>query len=391
VADQIRVRIYNVRFGDGILVTVPDKNPGDGSTTQRHILIDVGNALGTAGGDDTVFKPVVDDILAQLGGKPLDLYIMTHEHLDHVQGLYHAATKSFAAGQLKTRLDAQYAWLTASAAANYYTTHPDSKKQLDLLRSAYDRIVAHLDAAPESRKGFEGLLANNNPSSTQQCVDYLRNLAPANRTFYVSRGVATAGKHPFKEAKLEIWAPEEKTSDYYSTLMPMALAPGAAPGDASAGTGSGLEPPPGVDAGAFYDLVGARAAGFADNLLEIDKAANNTSVVLCLEWRGKRLLFPGDAELASWRMMQSKGVFKPVDFLKVAHHGSHNGTPDVGLLDLFLPKPASGAVKRQAAISTWTDTYSGIPDDTTNNRIKERAKLQTTLDDKTRLYYDVLI
>jgi hypothetical protein len=54
-----------------------------------------------------------------------------------------------------------------------------------------------------------------------------------------------------------------------------------------------------VDAGAFYDLVESRRRGFEDNLLAIDAANNNTSVVLLLEWRGWRLLFPGDAEVRS--------------------------------------------------------------------------------------------
>lgn len=43
--DKLRVRAYNVRFGDAILVSVPDKTSA-GAKKTRHILIDVGNALG---------------------------------------------------------------------------------------------------------------------------------------------------------------------------------------------------------------------------------------------------------------------------------------------------------------------------------------------------------
>src|SRR3712207_7480481 len=32
-----------------------------------------------------------------------------------------------------------------------------------------------------------------------------------------------------------------------------------------------------------------------------------------------------------------EGVLEPVHFLKVAHHGSHNGTPDGEILDAILP------------------------------------------------------
>jgi beta-lactamase superfamily II metal-dependent hydrolase len=388
MADKIRVRMYNVRFGDAIFVTVPDKDPQSGTTTNRHILIDVGNVLNKEGGDDTVFKPVVDDIIKELNGNPIDLYVMTHEHLDHVQGLYYAATKAFPSGQLKQKLNVSYAWLTASAAENYYDTHPDAKKQKKALLEAFDRIAAHLQTLPAADSApFGGLMANNDPRNTSQCVDFLRKLAPAQKTFYVHRGIDLAGKHPFREARFEIWAPEEDTSDYYKALLPMALS--NEEGADSAASAITQDPPMGVDAGAFFDLVEWRASGFSDNILAIDKAANNTSVVFALEWRGKRLLFPGDAELASWSKMQDHNVFKPVDFLKVSHHGSHNGTPDAGILDAFLPK--GGVNKRNAAISTWTDTYSGIPHAPTNSKLSERSTLDTMLNHRTELFYDVEI
>lgn len=40
-----------------------------------------------------MFRPIVEDIRAELGGASIDLYIMTHEHLDHVQGLLYAEEK----------------------------------------------------------------------------------------------------------------------------------------------------------------------------------------------------------------------------------------------------------------------------------------------------------
>ncbi len=87
--NALHVRVYNVLFGDAILISVPDAPPG-GSPVLRHILIDVGNyAVNTGGGLDEVFEPVIQDVLEELGGKGLDLYIMTHEHMDHVQGLLH--------------------------------------------------------------------------------------------------------------------------------------------------------------------------------------------------------------------------------------------------------------------------------------------------------------
>lgn len=388
--DKIRVRAYNVRFGDAYLVTVPDRDPETGDTTQRHILIDVGNAASKEGGDDSVFKPVVEDILEQLDGKPLDLYVMTHEHMDHVQGLPYAAKYCYSSDELKQKLNTQYAWLTASADPSYYDNHPDAKKQKDLLLTAYEKIRTHLLELPDdTMKLFTRLLASNNPRSTGSCVDYLRDLASPSHTCYVSRGFKTTGIHPFKEARFEILAPEEDTSHYYRSLLPMMLT-------STGPAGSSTEPqrpcpPQGVDAGAFYDLVDQRANGFCDNLLAIDKAANNTSVVFSLEWRGRRLLFTGDAELTSWKTMQEKGVLRKVDFMKVSHHLSRNGTPDEDILGALLPKSRSRTARRWAAVSTWEDMYSGIPHEETEKRLCEHCTLKSTLDDTSELFFDIEI
>lgn len=390
MSDSLRVRVYNVRFGDAILVTVPDWD-GD-RTTRRHLLIDVGNVLNKEGGDDAVFQPVVADILKTLDGAPLDLYVMTHEHLDHVQGLFYAAEKLYPPGELKARLNTQYAWLTASADPDYYSTHPEADRRKRLYQEAYEHIALYLNSAsPQASANgafepFRAFLANNNPKNTEQCVDFLRNLAPTANTYYVHRETDTAGKHPFKDASFEIWAPEEDSSAYYrKSLLPLALADSSAIAAPLQGK-QPPEPPAGVDAGAFYDLLAMREGGISDSLLSIDKAANNTSVVFTLKWRDWVLLFAGDAELGSWRMMDKAEVLKPVDFLKVSHHGSHNGTPEESILEKFLPKASGG--KKTAVISTWDETYSGIPHNPTNAKLKSRAKLSSTLDNRNRLYRD---
>ena len=134
------------------------------------------------------------------------------------------------------------------------------------------------------------------------------------------------GSHPFKEARFEIWAPKEDTADYYGNLQPLSLT--ETPAGAAAGAAVPLRPfPPGRRHGRFLQPRGRAPAGVGDNILAIDKAANNTSLVFSLEWRGWRLLFPGDAEQKSWKTDGRPGVLKPVHLLKVAHHGSENGTP----------------------------------------------------------------
>ncbi len=388
MSDTLTVRMYNVRFGDAILVTVPDRDPASGNVSKRRILIDVGNAPISAspeGGDDTVFKPVVEDILEQLGGQPLDLYVMTHEHLDHVQGLPHVAWKFYP--DLAQRFCVERVWLTASSAPDYYETHPDAKKQKLAFDAMYHCVRKSLGMQPfPHQQLLLDILANNDSTKTTACVQFLRQLNQE-KTTYLYRGVDLNGKHPFKEVAFEVWAPEEDTSAYYGRFQPVAA--GAVPAEGKIPVMPRPVPPPGVDVGAFLNLVEARRNGIADNLLAIDQAANNTSVVFLLTWRGWRLLFAGDAELRSWKTMQKNGVLKPVHFLKVAHHGSHNGTPAGELFDAVLPTNALDNRERRAAISTWEDTYSGIPHTETNQRISSRCELHSTLDDKEKLFMDL--
>jgi hypothetical protein len=351
---SLRVRVYGVRFGDAVLVSIPDRAP-TGEEETRHILIDVGNVLSGEGGDDAVFEPVIDDVSRVLDGHPLDLYVMTHEHLDHVQGLLHASEK------LGIEIAARHAWLTASAAPDYYANHPDAKKALDETQEVFDGIDRFLKAKPEAETHWiRSMMLNNSPRSTKNCVDHLRKVAP--KPSYVYRECDIKDAHPFKEVRFKIWAPEEDTSVYYGHFQPMSLgtASGREPG-AEAGTGEPA-PPPGVDAGDFYNLVGLRRRGYVENLLAIDKAKNNTSVVFSLEWRGWRLLFAGDAEHRSWKTMNKYGVLEPVHFLKVSHHGSHTGMPDAELLDKILPVPPPDDRPRSAVVSTYPDTYKDVPD-----------------------------
>ncbi|MCP3137067.1 ComEC/Rec2 family competence protein [Pyxidicoccus xibeiensis] len=374
--EALRVRTYNVRFGDALLVSVPDRDGETGVTTMRHVLIDVGNVQAGEGGADTVFHPVLEDVLKELKGAPLDLYVMTHEHLDHVQGLFYADGRLYEGG-LKERLKLRHAWLTASAAPDYYERFPESEKQLTASRALYDDIREYYRLRPEAaRDAVPSFLLNNDYRKTAECVKYLRSLAE--QTHYVHRSAPLEGTHPFKEAKLEVWAPEEDTSEYYGRFTPVALGL-----ERKAGGEVSLHvpcPPSGVDASAFYNLLTWRRRGVGDDLLAIDRAANNTSIVFSLEWRGWRLLFAGDAELRSWKVMKKKGVLKPVHFLKVSHHGSHNGTPDGDIFDAILPARSGDDRRRCAVISSFEGTYSGIPHTPTNQRLESRCELRTTVD-----------
>ena len=70
----------------------------------------------------------------------------------------------------------------------------------------------------------------------------------------------------------------------------------------------------------------------AENLAyAVDGAVNGTSLVLLFLVGDVGLLFPGDAQWGTWSSILEhppwRGLLPNVRFLKVSHHGSHNGTP----------------------------------------------------------------
>jgi hypothetical protein len=373
MANKLRVRIYNVLFGDAILLTIPEIDEA-GNEVTVNVLFDVGNALAGEGGRDEVFKAVLENIRHELGDRPLDLYIMTHEHMDHVQGLLYGSKR------LGIDFKAKHLWMTASSEGPaYYDRFPKAKQKRLAALAAYESVAAFLakSAAPVP-VGIQALLAINNPQSSKDCVKHIseRGLNGV-RPRYVHRTADVAGHHPFRRTNVRLLAPEEDTSIYYGLLPPRTLGAvldGASPVSLDA---KAVAPPAGVSAGHFFDLVEFRSNGMTANLRTIDKAANNSSVALELEWNGWRLFFPGDAEEKSWEMMDRTNELRAVDFLKISHHGSKNGTPQ-RQLDKVLPERMLNGRPRFAVVSTREGTYSGVPDGDTLALVGSRAHLDDT-------------
>lgn len=366
--DELTVTAYNVLFGDALLLAIPERFKGKKVT--RHIMIDLGNSLLPKSGREDLFLDVAKDVRRRLDGRPIDLYVMTHEHLDHVKGLKFLDSQGI-------KLEIDQVWLTASARPGYYSRFPDAKRRLDLYNAEYDqlRLNASQLGLLEDQK-VASLLAINDFRSTGKCVDFIRRVGKK-KPVYVHRTFPLRQKrhHPFTEAQIEIWAPELRTTNYYGRFQPLV------PMNSSIGNEvrNDLTPPPGVDGKAFKNLLAYLHSGLGDNMLAIDRARNNTSIVLCIEWRGWRLLFAGDAERRSWltlnKMMEKSRTKKirPVHFLKVSHHGSLTGSPPDQLLDKILPVERGDYRKRCALVSTYCDTHNGVPDELTLNNIQERV------------------
>jgi hypothetical protein len=78
-------------------------------------------------------------------------------------------------------------------------------------------------------------------------------------------------------------------------------------------------------------LRDATALADLDAAVALDAAVNGTSLMIVLDVRGTRLLFPGDAQWGTWaaalKDAAAVDLLRTVSFYKVGHHGSENATP----------------------------------------------------------------
>ena len=136
-------------------------------------------------------------------------------------------------------------------------------------------------------------------------------------------------------------------------------------------------------------LRGARAKQLLELVLIMDEAMNNTSVILLFEVGGKKLLFPGDAQIENWEFaLGQEKILKllaEVDYYKVGHHGSLNATPKT-LWHNFAKKSEdeNDADRLTSLISTKagkhgsTDRNTEVPRRTLVAALQKESNLVTT-------------
>ncbi|MFK8031577.1 MAG: hypothetical protein AB8G18_15175 [Gammaproteobacteria bacterium] len=366
--DKIRIRMYQLGFGDCYLVSVPD-----GSKT-RHICVDFGNVAGK-GGRNAPFETIAKDIEKETNGH-LDVAVMTHEHMDHMEGYYHQR-------KIFNRMTVDWVWMSAPSHPDYYEKYPNARpvKKLQQLTDAFHRQVGkrRIGLAPS----FDTLLRNN--LSNVDRVNYLREL-PKKGVLYLRRGNSVRRK-PFRHVKCRVMAPEKDMSVYYGRRSQQHLHHMINSLAASAGESSDdrwefphvkqSKRPPQLSDSDWKRLRGRIMRGSVEGIRTIDKAKNNTSLVFQLSVGERSLLFTGDAELRSWDKLVEKNQswLKPVDFMKISHHGSHNGTP-LDMLDTLLPR--SRKDKAKIMVSTKRHVYgtkNPVPDESLMNELSTRGEL----------------
>ena len=351
------VRMYNVGFGDCFLLTFHYATPpGD-----QHILIDFGTL---AGGAD--MAGIAQEIHDTCGGK-LYAVIATHRHRDHISGFSDkGGAKSSGAiiASCKPRMVLQ-PWTENPDAGADDTSAPllaKGKNKLtdkQLFFASMNAMSAFAEAAaiyakrwPEvgGRGRMIGKLAVNNVKNPE-AVANLRTMAPKNKVRFLQFGspsglesatllpgvkVHVLGPPTLEAANIRKYA--KKSPEYWLSCKYWAMqAAGNSGPQSRALFPRGPRVP--ADSRPFHVrwFIDRAENAFKRNLLDIvnilDSFMNNTSLILLFEFNGKKLLFPGDAQLENWTYALSqpgvKALLSDVDLYKVGHHGSRNATPKV--------------------------------------------------------------
>ena len=326
-AGTIRIRMYRVGFGDCFLVSVPD------GATKKHILIDCGVH------PQSEFKGLRESVLAiekETGGE-LAVVVMTHAHADHISGF---GTEAEAFARFKIG-QVWMPWLED-------LSNPAAKKLHAKTAALVTMLEAHNSAAaaPDTLvqmvtlnavAAAAGRSANGNNA---KALDLLRGgFGDKRRTSYLKAGDVLNDAGGIGGLTVRVLAPSSDPAFLSKMNPPESQLYGLNKhGDVIADELKPFDKRWLVDDGVLdpherAELEKSAAIPLRALALSVDNYLNNTSLALLLQFRGKTLLFPGDAQWGNWLSWQKEwaSILGDISFYKVGHHGSHNATPHEAL------------------------------------------------------------
>jgi hypothetical protein len=383
------LRTYHVGFGDCFLLTL-----GYGGGEKKHVLIDFGTTQ-PPDNKSGILQQTAADIRQITGGK-LTAVVATHRHKDHIEG-FRTTDAGDGPGDLIRQCEPDLVMQPWTEDPDLETdaTAPPEHKQFRLAMRDLEAVsgAVHRDAHNFAEPGLETQLAflgeNNLPNVTA-----VRNLqamgkGAAKKAEYVYANCATSLPDLLPGVNVSVLGPptleqskaikKQRSRDeeqfwhlwqQRTLVAKLGFSTGGAqptipetkmePVFPYASRYSPHENPP--EARWFRRKMQEMYGGEMLQLVRtLDKVLNNTSVILLFEFCGKKLLFPGDAQIENWSYALDNEELceklKGVDLYKVGHHGSLNATPKE-LWNLFTRKRKDGE-GAQEVLKTVVSTLAG--------------------------------
>lgn len=374
---HVRIRNYNVGFGDCFLMTFTYPR------SRRSVLIDFGSTMKSETGPEGGMLEIAEKIKEDCGGK-LQMVVATHRHADHISGFGKESGEVIAS--LEPDLVVQ-PW-TEDPAIDPEAKAPaggDGKGA----RAMAMRLSAMQAVAAAALKRAPALKASPAvPKAVREEVEFLgrtnlknaaavENLMTMGRkNVYASFGTQLRLGSLFPGVEVEVLGPP--TLEQSPAISRQAhtddeefwhLAEAAFDG-AGANGGAIFKGKP--TAGSNYTqearwvipkIDRMRGEEVLSIVRTLDGVLNNTSLILLFGIGDVRLLFPGDAQIENWRyaLRESDEAERirerlgSARFYKVGHHGSLNATPK-SLWNEFKHRGEEDAPER---LETMVSTAAG--------------------------------
>jgi beta-lactamase superfamily II metal-dependent hydrolase len=373
MARSVSVRMYNVGFGDAFLVTVHD------GTGRWRMLVDCGvHSHGRARPLETTVHAIIDDLQAASddGVPRLDVIAATHHHADHIAGFQFDRWADVEVGEV---------WVP-------FVEDPDDEDAKEL-RKVHRDVTRRLTALVDQRTN--GLSERRWPTEVRLAQWFAANssgnelaadrLLGRNGSGFASRPrlrflpSLDADENlidlPIAGAVVHVLGPPRDPTFLKRMDPPKRAGWHALDEDQTGDPGDRGKPLfesrylidrrqvrrvhpqllEGHDAITGLDELNDAALLAAASVLE--RSVNNTSLFFVLDVGGVRLLFPGDAQYGGWEHImgdeEKRALIEDVAFLKISHHGSHNGTPPKYVDDLMR---RVDAMLPYGLVEAWKET-----------------------------------